>query len=420
MPPAGAIIVIDDDSDDEEIAIVSRKFPQKPRDMDQASWDLIQQLESTDSNPINNQCGNKSKYDDNKLEELHSPFSRSVKRPLEHRRRDKEDAASLAVARKLHDREDRKLRRLKEQEQADMAVAQRLHEDETQKVNEAKKARAPPSKQQVLDALRPCQRHAVDYVQKRAEKMHKEALTLLQERLSKLNYKPEDLVKCLDYIRDDAPIVIHMKEATLALLANDTHYRNLFETSTSGGNKDQTTRRRWETDMFGSSYKAYCPPFDRPKYGALNITGDIAGVKSARAYGAIFMILHQHLRHRATFFDKDTGNFFDKNTGGFISSSNQTLATSEYYAHVLNGYSDDDLHAVMHVASTARIGGAASACSVYKEVQVHGPVCLATDIQGLSIPGKEKDASKALKDTVSKFQKMAKCNVFWQGDLLED
>ena len=116
------------------------------------------------------------------------------------------------------------------------------------------------------------------------------------------------------------------------------------------------------------------------------------------------MILHQHLRHRATFFDQDTGNFFHKDTGNFKSSSNKTLATSDYYAHVLNGYSDDDLHAVMHVASAARIGGTASACSVYKEVQIHGPVGLATDIQGLSIPGKEKDSSKQLKDTVSKFQ----------------
>lgn len=96
----------------------------------------------------------------------------------------------------------------------------------------------------------------------------------------------------------------------------------------------------------------------------------------------------------------------------------QSLATHEYYAHVLQLYNDEELKALMKVCKHARIGGSASQCATYKEVQIHGPIDLATDIQALSLPGKEEEASSEVQQLVGAFQKKTQCNILWQEDIL--
>ena len=179
--------------------------------------------------------------------------------------------------------------------------------------------------------------------------------------------------------------------------------------------------------MFGPAYDR-CSAFQRPKYGCVNITGDIEGVKPARHYGRLFMTLKKSVRHRCTFFDKDTGGFDTHkklkaagsgfaaayNYAGPSATSATSLATSRYYAHVLEGYADDEIKSILDLS---RVGGGQSICQMYKEAQIHGPVCLATDVEALSVPGREIDASKALGKLVTAFQKQTKCSVLWQGDL---
>ena len=241
----------------------------------------------------------------------------------------------------------------------------------------------------------------------------------------KLGYKPDDLDRCLAYIRDEAPVIIHLTEQCLGFLVKDTHYRSLFETSTGGGGINTTSRRQWERSMFGPAYDR-CSAFQRPKYGCVNITGDIEGVKPARHYGDLHMILKKSIRHRCTFFDKDTGGFDSHNmaaASGFTAAyrlsgmpaSATSLATARYYAHVLEGYTDEEIKSILNLSG---VGGGQSKCQMYKEAQIHGPVCLATDIEALSVPGRESDASKDLKNMVCAFQKKAGCSVLWQGDLL--
>ena len=58
--------------------------------------------------------------------------------------------------------------------------------------------------------------------------------------------------------------------------------------------------------MFGGAYGGAAPS-DRPKYGCLNLTGDYAGVKGARRYGPLFLMLGPEVRHRTTFANEDTG-----------------------------------------------------------------------------------------------------------------
>ena len=112
----------------------------------------------------------------------------------------------------------------------------------------------------------------MEYVTAKARMLSNQSLNGVKARVAQLGFTNQDFHQCLEYIREDVPIVIHLKEETLSLLVKDTHYRNLFETSTSGGQNSKARRGQWESEMFGKCYKG-CKPFDRPKYGALNISG---------------------------------------------------------------------------------------------------------------------------------------------------
>ena len=256
--------------------------------------------------------------------------------------------------------------------------------------------------------LAECQIRALYFVQEKARHMHQATLPDLQKRVRALGYSETALEQCLEYIRQDAPIIIHLKEPTLALLSQDSHYRNLFETGTSGGKNSTSARQRWEAALFGNSYDKRCHGSLRPKYACLNITGDVQGCFPARHYGDLYITLCKHVRHRVTMSDDDTGR-----------NHQDALATCDAYAHVLSRYNDTDLKAVLNVSSTRvrRIRGAPSRSTTYKECQIHGPVNLRTDVEALSIPGSYAEASEELHRTVQTFQQLTGCNVMWQQDL---
>ena len=267
------------------------------------------------------------------------------------------------------------------------------------------------TKEEVLAALAPCQRKAINFVKEKAKKRHEDALLKLKNRLPHLgdgSYTEEDLTQALGYIRDEANIVIHMNKTAVGTLVNDTHYRNRFETQASGSTgKYAVSRQKWEHGMFSSCYDDV-PASMRVKYGCLNYCGDICGVKSVRKhYGLAYIVLKSHVRHRATFSLESK------------STRSEIIATNEYYAHVLHEYGDTELKKVLDVCKFARHGGRPSDCTKYKEVQIHGPICLATDIQALSIPGRQKDAGVSLARNVESFRKMTNCNILWQEDLLD-
>ena len=86
---------------------------------------------------------------------------------------------------------------------------------------------------------------------------------------------------------------------------------------------------------------------------------------------------------------------------------------------MLNMYSDVELTTALRSASEWRLRGAPSkSFAQYKEVQIHGPVDLRTDVQVLSVPGKETAAQPDLVGVVNAFRKLSQCNVLWQGDMM--
>ena len=53
--------------------------------------------------------------------------------------------------------------------------------------------------------------------------------------------------RTLQWVRSTSPIIIHINlDKVLKFLVKDTHYRNRFETGTSGGSTDKVARKSWE------------------------------------------------------------------------------------------------------------------------------------------------------------------------------
>merc|ERR1712217_937015 len=130
-----------------------------------------------------------------------------------------------------------------------------------------------------------CQLQAVKNVRNNSRPLHQAALPLLHSRASDLGFQPRDVDKTLEYIRTEAPIIIQVDLARFGeRLAKDTHYRNQFETQESNGTLCKDQRTTWENELFGNAYKN-ATPFDRCKYGVLNVTRDPLGVQEARGYG---------------------------------------------------------------------------------------------------------------------------------------
>jgi hypothetical protein len=112
------------------------------------------------------------------------------------------------------------------------------------------------------------------HVDSLAKSLHGKALPALRKRVLLLGFTKADLEQCLVYIREDANIVVHLGAETHALLCKDPWYRSQFETGTSKGLNDRARRQHWENIMFAKAY-ASARDDEHPKYGCLNITGDI-------------------------------------------------------------------------------------------------------------------------------------------------
>jgi Protein of unknown function (DUF3626) len=247
------------------------------------------------------------------------------------------------------------------------------------------------------------QLNALLYVQQEASRRHEIALPALQQRFSRMGYGEHDLQVVLRYIRTNAPIIVHVHlERTLQYLVDDTHYRNLFETKTGSGCTDTAQRAQWEDSMFNGTYQ-HATPFERVKYGVLNIMKDPCGVRSAWSYGDSYMVL-QNTRLRTTFACSDTG-------GG-----SAQLATCEYYAHVLERFADEELKGLYQVASgVVKNHKNFQGSGNYREIQIHGPLRLDRDVACIVANPryrKNKHITTLLQRFVDKFH----CDLLWMPE----
>lgn len=227
----------------------------------------------------------------------------------------------------------------------------------------------PSSELDEIAKLSACQIEALAHVRQRCWKLHTAALPKVKSRAKRLGFSEIDVDTVLEWIREDAPIIIHIDLARHASqLANDTHYRNQFETFSSGGTFDPRKRIQWENELFGEAYSE-AKPAERCKYGVINASNDPRGVKACRQYGCSYLLL-RNVRLRTTFSATDSAGM-----------SLDDLATVDYYAHVLNQYSDAELADVIRVSSRKQFVANADSVQAYKEAQIHGEILLDTHIE---------------------------------------
>lgn len=224
----------------------------------------------------------------------------------------------------------------------------------------------PPSDFQAVGELVTCQKNAVSNIRRLAKGNHEKALPLVQRRVAALGHTDSDLWMTLAWIRELAPIIVHVNlDKMLQFMENDTHYRNQFETGASGGLLNTDVRKKWEKDLFGGKYDR-AAGHDRPKYGVQNVMNDHRGVVKCAQYGDSYMIL-KDVRLRCTFSPEDSANL-----------KADRLAVLDFYAHVLNEYSDDELRETLKVANSkdaALLGDSDKVGKMkYKEAQIHGEV----------------------------------------------
>eukprot|EP00928_Gymnodinium_smaydae_P096473 TRINITY_DN8533_c0_g2_i5.p1 TRINITY_DN8533_c0_g2~~TRINITY_DN8533_c0_g2_i5.p1 ORF type:complete len:670 (+),score=154.93 TRINITY_DN8533_c0_g2_i5:55-2010(+) len=263
----------------------------------------------------------------------------------------------------------------------------------------------PESELHEVVLLTECQKKAVENIRNIAKVNHSKALPKLQQRVKKLGFKDMDLWTCLAWVRDFAPIIVHFWFDRMAkFLEEDTHYRSQFETGSSCGLNNRKTRERWERDLFQGAYDG-CSDFERPKYGVLNVHNDYRGVIRAKQYGDGYMVL-KNVRLRTTFSPEDSANLHA-----------ERLACLDFYAHVLNEYSDDELRETLKVATTGALGSSDSIVAKglkYKEAQYHGEVAFAKHVERIVLPRVEK--YEKCKDKIDEICEMHGWEFSWMDD----
>eukprot|EP00928_Gymnodinium_smaydae_P011787 TRINITY_DN14316_c0_g1_i1.p1 TRINITY_DN14316_c0_g1~~TRINITY_DN14316_c0_g1_i1.p1 ORF type:complete len:500 (-),score=113.16 TRINITY_DN14316_c0_g1_i1:34-1533(-) len=237
----------------------------------------------------------------------------------------------------------------------------------------------PPEEQHAVKALTECQRKALFHTRTLATQSHTEAIGKLLERCESIGVPSSDLWSVLTWLRDLAPVIVMVNlDKVGEFFETDTHYRNQFETKSSCGLLNTGVRDRWERELFGGCYDG-AEPFERPKYGVLDVMNDHRGVICARQYGDSYMHLRD-VRLRATFAPQDSGGI-----------RGSRLAVLDQYAHVLLEYSDRELREVTRVAtapegSDSRIGDSEKLERYhYKEAQFHGEIDLSKHVQRLVV-----------------------------------
>jgi Protein of unknown function (DUF3626) len=215
-------------------------------------------------------------------------------------------------------------------------------------------------------------------------------------RMQNLGLTKDAFIQVIRYVRVSAPIVIHVSLKVIRLLNSDTRYRNLFEIRTGNGNTDFDTRAGWEDTIFSRIYQNALPA-ERVKYGVLNITNDPAGVQTCNWYGECHMIM-RNVRLRSTFASCDT------------SHADVQLATCEFYCHVLDSYTDQELMKIALVATGVETALPSGCLGNYKEIQIHGDVVLARDVEALAVP-RHHMKNDVTRQVIEKFCQRNRCDL---------
>lgn len=228
------------------------------------------------------------------------------------------------------------------------------------------------------NTLTPLQDKALQFAFKKSKVYSKNTKlnALYRFKIKGLNEK--DYVKTIDFLQNNVQIIIHVNlENNLQHYINDDYYRNLFEVNKSGGSNDKIIRTSWENKLFNNIYEN-SEPFEKVKYGAINLTNSPLGVDQCYSYGNSFFVLKNKLKDRCTFVLGDS------------SKMEWHLGTFKYCEILLALMPDqllDKLIKIVNYEEKYLYYGYYE----YIEIQIHGPLSLNQDIEMLVVNSKYKN-----------------------------
>eukprot|EP00927_Polykrikos_kofoidii_P083680 TRINITY_DN8628_c0_g1_i5.p1 TRINITY_DN8628_c0_g1~~TRINITY_DN8628_c0_g1_i5.p1 ORF type:complete len:847 (+),score=155.43 TRINITY_DN8628_c0_g1_i5:85-2625(+) len=268
---------------------------------------------------------------------------------------------------------------------------------------------APPEELREIHKLKRSQLRALHHARIISRRLHLEALPRLNLRAQMHGFLEEDVTQALNWIRDSAPIVVHLdlQEVGTFLIA-DSVYRNQIETKSSSGQYDPAARIDWENSLFDGAYSK-ARAVERCKSGALNVTNDPMGVMACRSYGYSCFVL-RGVRLRTTFCASD-----------FSGATMENLATVDNYAHILLRLSDEDLRLQLSTIKSivqGSVQGKASDLFVYTEAQIHGEIRLADHVE-LIMAHQSLKAMYTWADLLAGLQRKCGSRVVWMNGRMD-
>jgi len=206
--------------------------------------------------------------------------------------------------------------------------------------------------------------------------------------LSKLYFGVRELKLMEHYIEHIAPLTIHVNlQKVLKFFLKDNKYRNQFETRTSGGTLNGQVRKMWERGMFG----AICDSLrnsERVKYGACNLTNDPNGVRKAHHYGDSFFQLNENVRCRTSICNMDSGSGYG--------NTNLQIGTLSHCMHVLEKLPQQEIKSIINAARASE--ESSNQLPIYREIQIHGDIDFARDVDRLVVSTNVKRNQRLMKD----------------------
>lgn len=208
---------------------------------------------------------------------------------------------------------------------------------------------------------------ALKISKKKAKIFSKNVKPNLFQKIISLGYSEKDFHDTINFVKNHVPIIVHINlDITLDYLLKDDHLRNRFETNISGGSIDMSSRLSWEDNLFKSVYKD-AEPFERVKYGAVNINCSPIGIPRAYVYGNSYLILNEDVKLRSTFVYDDS-SYMDLH-----------IATFNDFCNILYYIPQNGLISIIDVATGKNVDNKIIDYP-YIECQIHGPIRLDRDI----------------------------------------
>lgn len=208
------------------------------------------------------------------------------------------------------------------------------------------------------DRVKPCHAQALAFARRFAAEASSISLKRLVSRAPSMGLTAQDIYSALEYISSSAPLVIHMPEQTCRLLSNETHYKNGYETGKLRGG----SREPHENALYNNSYKSTSHSA-KLKYGSINVFDNPAGNPLAMGYGSCYLLMKREMRDCVTLYY-------------------QTIATPDFFAHILEAYPDNEIRNIVHVAK----GGHVPHSTQLTEAHFHCDLELEACVEALHVP----------------------------------